>query len=151
MAHSHPSQSLSKPVLVRSSLPGIVLVQSNKAQLLDEDLLPPWQQPVQILLGSDRSSGMQVTDLWTLQMRKNIVKAFFPGKNTSKVRAVFHSHQKKAESDKLRKRWGAYLDPVALPLGSQTRKAAKLPPLSVSASSLHIKPKAALTYRRTQG
>ena len=146
-----PSQTLSKPGLVRRSLPGIVLVERSKVQLLDEEMLPPWQQPVQIHLGSDRSSGMQVTDLWTLKMRKNIVKAFYPAKNTSKVGSVFHSHQRKTESDKLRKRWGAFLDPVELPLGSQTSKPAKLPPLSVSASSLHVKPRATLSQRRTQG
>ena len=150
----HPPPALSKPTLVRSSLSSAVLVEANKASQLKEEMLPPWQQPVQIHLSSDRSSGMQVTDLWTLKMRKNIVKALFPAKNTSKIGAVFHSHQRKAESDKLQKRWGAYMDgPVTLPFGSQTsRHAAKLPPLSVSASSLHIKPKGgALTRHRLQG
>lgn len=150
----HPPPPLSKPTLVRSSLSGAVLVESNKASLLNEEMLPPWQQPVSIRLGSDRSSGMQVTDLWTLKMRKNIVKALFPAKNTSKIGAVFHSHQRKAESDKLQKRWGMYMDdPATMHLGSQTsRKAAKLPPMSVSATSLHIKPKGeALTRHRLQG
>lgn len=149
----HQAPPLTKPTLVRSSLSDAVLVEANKASLLKDEVLPPWQQPVQIHLSSDRSSGMQVTDLWTLKMRKNIVKALFPKKNTSKIGAVFHSHQRKADSDKLQKRWGVYMDsPVTLPLGSQTsRNAAKLPPLSVSASSMHIKPKGALTRHRLQG
>ena len=132
----------SKPPAIRSNLSGIVLVEHSKAKLVHEELLPPWQQPVQILLGSDRSSGLQVTDFWSLKMRKSIIKTFFPTKSLSKVGPVFHSYQRKVENDKITKLWRDYVSSPVLVPGSQTvRSTVRLPPLSVSPSSLHLKPK----------
>ena len=122
----------SKPPAIRSSLSGIVLLEPNKARLVHEESLPPWQQPVQILLGSDYRSGLQVTEFWSLKMRKSIIKTFFPTKSVSKVGPVFHSYKRKAADDKIKKLWKDYQSSP----GSQTLR---LPPLSISPTSLHLK------------
>lgn len=52
--------------------------------------MPPWLQPIELKL--EHNSGMQISDLWSHQMRKKVVNDFFPGRVKSKVAGVFHQY-----------------------------------------------------------
>ena len=84
---------------------------------------------------------MQVTDFWTLKMRKDIVKSFFPSKGVSKVGAVFHAQKRKETEEKIMKHWRKFTSEISAE--SETprslRSSIKLPSLVSSPS--HLFPK----------
>ena len=133
------SRLQSKSPHIRNNLAGIVLVEPNKAKLVKGEVLPPWQQPVQIILGTERSNGLQVTDFWTLKMRKSVIKTFFPSKSLSKVGPVFHSYERQLDSDRIKKLWQNYTQTESQSTVNRSPRDLHLPPLSVSPSALQLR------------
>lgn len=87
-----------RPIAVSSTRHSFVLVEPAKTDILRATMMPPWLQPIELKL--EHTSGMQVSDLWSHQMRKKVVHDLFPGRVKSKVASVFHQYyadQKKSK------------------------------------------------------
>ena len=87
-----------RPIVIASPRHSFVLVEPAKTDVLRGSIVPPWLQPIELKL--EHNGGMQVSDLWSHQMRKKVVNEFFPGRVKSKVAAVFHQYYTDQEKRK---------------------------------------------------